>query len=282
MDGTIFDSRAFEVAFGSEQPSSRQIAFFALKGKVVYVVGNRIYVVPLDHKLVEAVPQSLHFPVSKIPLLSIDAPQTIDLKAIGGKGKLNYRLVTEFAGLSVDSKTGVVTVDTPALWKDYLDATVGPGSVDRSSSRSSRDKQAAIKKQVEDLLGEPLTRGKFALTVPIQLAVTDDEAQQDQISFYAIVLGDKIELNKLRAEKKAAAEAAKEARMVEFRKREAAMTVTRNQRLQVEAGETEDKRLDEIESRLKPIESSLETILLKLESLKNLSKRRLWNCLDHL
>ena len=112
VDGEVLDSRIFDSSmqrnggspFGFGNSGSKQ--FFTFKDKAVYASNNQVFVIPFDTKMLESAPQPLYFPVSKLPMLSIDAPQTIDLKAVGGKGKLEYQLVAEFPGISVDSKTG--------------------------------------------------------------------------------------------------------------------------------------------------------------------------------
>ena len=89
VDGKVLDSQEFERTFLRRRlpVTIRSDWFFARKDKVVYAFDKQIFVIPLNRNLLESAPQPPYFPVSKLPVLRVDAPQTIDLKAIGGNGK---------------------------------------------------------------------------------------------------------------------------------------------------------------------------------------------------
>ena len=105
-------------------------------------------------------------------------------------------------------------------------------------------------------------------------------SQEDQISVFPIVIGDKTELDDFVAESKAAEvvaqkekkekEALREKEAETLRKKRAAEIAAKEQVSEsgAEGIESRSKQLDEIENRLKRIESSFESILLKLEALE--------------
>ena len=287
VDGAVLDSRVFDSTVSRQRNSGFPFRgnnfaklFFTLKDKAIFARDNQIFVIPLDEKILSSAPEPLHFPVSKLPMLGTKGSQKIDLKAVGGTGKLDYQLVSEYDGISVNAKTGMVKIDTPALWKNYLQGQTpgGMGSMHRDFHRNSRNSRKLTDSQIEDLLGEPLPEGKIALALPIQMAVTDEEAQEDRINVFAIVLGDKTAVDKIEAKNKSAAEKAnakraaqREMQMEEQKMRAESARAARAakaEKRQAEAGGLDSKRLDDLEKRLKRIEASVGSILLKLEGMK--------------
>ena len=169
------------------------------------------------------------------------------------------------------ARLALVKIDTPELWKTYLQGTsgnTGYGAGPRGFNRD-RNNRTFTDKQVQDLLGQPLPKGKVALALPIQLAVTDEEAQEDRISVFAIVLGDKSAVDKITAEKQSAMEEANAKRQAQRQaQREAEVARMKDFQKQRESGGGMDsKRLDDLERRLKRIEASVGSILLKLEGM---------------
>lgn len=283
VDGEVLDSRVFDVEstrstvspsyYGSPQ------TFFPFADKIVYLQSNKLFVIPIDPAVLKAAPMPLHFPVPKVPLLGIDKPQVIPVKAKGGTGELDYQLVTEYEGIRIDSATGSVTIDTPALWKKHLATYRGTSSsASRSGIRRSSNTKMLTTKQIEEMLGGPLPKGKLPFMVPVQVAVTDDEAQEDRMTFYAVVLGDQSEMDQLVARQKtlrAAANMANDIARAAQRAEAMRQQKAREQKMLAEKKAIEQKqqegssqRIDELEKRVRRMEATLDAILGKLEKME--------------
>lgn len=279
VDGEVLDSRVFDVSNNRNSHSSYNNSrkFFPFKDKVVYIKQNELFSIPLDPASMKSAPLPLHFPITKTPTLGVDKPQTISLKAIGGKGKLDHQLVTEYEGLSVDSDSGMVTIDTPLIWKNYLKKHNSPVSArERMMARADRsnNNQTLSDKDFEELFGKPVPKDKLAFVLPIQLAATDDEAQEDRISVYALVLGEKADIEKLEKKKRAQQEIARKANEAQ-RVASAAMSKLANAARAAKAAEAKTKnegaasRMDDLEKRMRRMEATLDAILQKLEKIES-------------
>ena len=285
VDGEILDSRVFDVSDRSSRSNNYGYAktSFAFKDKIVYFRENKLFVIPLDSSLDDA-PTPLYFPIRKLAPLTVDQPQTISFKAKGGKGKLTYQLISEYPGIKIDADTGVVTVDTPSLFKKSLNRSSSNYSIRRSNSGSNQTPPS--EEQMMKWFGES-SKGKTAYVVPINLAVTDEEAQEDRMSVNAVVFASKKELAAINAKKRFSrsmnqtlrsaenvVESALEAIVKSTQQPKPRVTQPRVSRPRV--GEAMnlnpkknnlDARAEKIEDRLGRIENALDSVLKKLEKL---------------
>ena len=84
-------------------------------GRVVARVGDRLYTDTLPGEARKALPVPLHFePRQPKLVLPATGRATLEHQARGGSGPASYALIRPTAGLTVDQKTGTVTVDVDA------------------------------------------------------------------------------------------------------------------------------------------------------------------------
>ena len=267
VDGKVLHSRLFD-AVGSRSRHLPNVynnigkKFFAGKDKVVYAKENDLFVLPIDRATVDAAPQPLYFPITRIPILSTDKPQAVSFKAKGGQGKLDYQLTTEYEGIDVDS-TGTVNIDTPLLWKNYLSGK----KTSSSRMRGIHDRNATGTSLYSEYTEQPLPEGKTPFVVPIGLAVVDSEGQEDRFSAYAIVLADKAVIDQKRAQqntKRELANAANQAgRAIESTLDQLYKTANASQK---RSREKEDiARIDKLEKQMRRMEATIDKILEKIQ-----------------
>ena len=281
VDGEVLDSRVFNVESSRGSRSHNFYnngvkTFFPFKEKLVYVKGNEIFSIPIDLDVVKSAPLPLYFPTTKVPALGIDRPYKLPFKAIGGKGNPEYQLLAEYEGISVDSSSGTVTIDTPLLWKNYVKALASPTSnAMRLRASRNRNQQNTPKpeEQFEELFGKPLPAGKLPFVVPIQLAATDDESQEDRISVYAMVLGDKSAIDQIEKDQAAKLKEMEVARAKQRQEYEAnkmasqAKAIAEAQANRVRQS-SNGQTVAELEKRMRRMEATLDVVLQKLESIE--------------
>ena len=147
-------------------------------------------------------------------------------------------------------------------------------------------------KQYAKAFGKALPQGKLALVLPIQIAVTDDEAQEDRLSVYAVVHAPKSDLDartaeverRLKAEnderqrkQMAAQRLAMEKQMEKQKIANAAAELEKQKKLAAQAEQAEqakaegsdiESRIEALEKRTRRMEATLDAVLEKLENLQ--------------
>jgi len=277
LDGEMIDTKlidhTLQIRGANTDAPSRLVA---LEKSIVFSKGTDIYVLPIDNEVVRKAPMPLHFPWQPIKPLDINTPQKFTISARGGKGKIEYSLVQEFNGIEIDSSTGEITVDTPMLWKKAL----GPPSTRdqmRAMQRSSSN-QPTASTWYKKITGEELPTGKVPYHVPIHVAVTDEEGQEDRINVVAFVFGDKKAADevaqkrakqraKQQAEARAASEKRREQQMLERKKAEELKLA----KAESANGASKD-RFDQMERRMRRMEATLDALLEKLDRLESASE----------
>ena len=261
------DSKLLEVASSANarmfHGRSLEGPLYVLKDKAIYVAGEVLAVLPISEAKLAAAPKPLHFSIPQVPVLDIDKPQTLTFKAEGGKGKLEYQFAVEYEGIEIDSASGTVTVDTPKLWESYLKRIAAGGSLARLRDPYSNGKPLSGK-DYEDKFGKPLPAGKTPFTLPIYLTVTDEESQEDRMSFYVVVNGDKAAVEKIKAEREAKQEAARKEQFAKRMEMKERQENARNNPVGKSNGNT-SARIDVLEKRMRRMEATLDLILEKVQ-----------------
>ena len=299
VDGAVLDARVINVSNGRRSRGfgngSKVKMLHALEDRLVYARENQIYIIPIVKSVVESAPMPLHFPPKEIAILGVDKLQKINLKAEGGKGKVEYQLIAQYPGLELDAASGEVSIDTPAMWEKYLTAqTSQQGIMNRRNRNRSRNRSSQFldDKQYAKAFGKALPQGKLALVLPIQIAVTDDEAQEDRLSVYAVVHAPKSDLDARTAEverrrkaenderqrkQMAAQRLAMEKQMEKQKIANAAAELEKQKKLAAQAEQAEqakaegsdiESRFEALEKRTRRMEATLDAVLEKLENLQ--------------
>ena len=273
VDGEVLDSKLLEVTdnvnakvFHGRSPAGK---LYVLKDKAILVSGKVLAVLPINQAKLAAAAKPLHFPVPQVPFLDIDKPQTLRFKAEGGKGKLNYQLLVEYEGIEIDSATGTVTVDTPKLWESYLKTMAAGGSFERFGHLNSRNGKTPLDKVYKDKFGKPLPAGKTPFTLPIFLAVTDEESQEDRLALFTVVHGDKAVIEKTKAQREAQRQAARQEQIAKQKEMREQFTkrkeMQEQQRNKSASSKGTSARIDVLEKRMRRMEATLDLILEKVQ-----------------
>ena len=294
VDGAVLDSRVFDVTNGRRSRSFRNRSnskmFYALEDRLVYAKENQIFIIPVVKSVVEKAPMPLHFPPAEIAVLGVDKIQKVNLRAKGGKGNIEYQLISQYPGLEIDAASGEVSIDTPAMWEKYLTAqTTSQGIQSRRNRMRSNSQKLLDGKQYAKMFGKALPQDYLALLLPIQVSVTDEEAQEDRLSVYAVVHAPKndidvklaeiaqrrkaaqAEQDKRRNEQMAAQRLAREKQMEKQRLANAAAALEREKKLAAQPkteGSDIESRFEALEKRSRRMEATLDAVLKKLEELQ--------------
>ena len=115
-------------------------------------------------------------------------------------------------------------------------------------------------------------QGKIPFAIPINVSVTDSEAQNDQLTAFAVVLGDKSSIDKMEAKQRAFIETAqkeyaakKKAAQEQARAELERSRSGRAQGLPAESDE-ESIRLNRLENQMSRMEDKLDRILKEIKN----------------
>ena len=278
VDGSILNSQVFDVSTRNYQSNNRNAKNkFVFKDKIVYYRQNNLFVIPLDSNL-DSAPIPLHFPIRKLAPLGVDQPQTISFTAKGGKGKLEYQLISDYQGIKLDPDSGVVTIDTPSLWNSFLKRSTA-SSMRRRSSNSNR--KPVDEKQLMKWFGDS-SKGKLAYRVPIHLAVTDEEGQEDHLKPQLVVLAERKKLAAVQSKKRTAQTISRIGRDAEravgsvfealsksFWKAQPRRKVQARPRVYQAKKNDLNTRVEKLDDRLERLENALNSVLKKLDKLED-------------
>ena len=248
-------------------PSNRLIAH---NEQVVYLDRQRVFIASIPAKVAEALPVPVHFGPAKVSSFDTQKPCKLKPEVVGQTSGLTFTLLSEFEGLTIDSKTGELSIDTPKMWEQFanqfgknprLDDTRRFGGVQEGALDFSQNA-----KQFKRLTGKELPADKFAAQVPVSLSLQSEDGQRDTTQFGVIVLGPRQAIETARADRKA--EEAKQIAAAQEAQRkmaeeQAALKAAR-QDAKSSGGEASE-RLDQIETRLRRLEAAIDSILKRLE-----------------
>ncbi|MDA7980847.1 MAG: putative Ig domain-containing protein [Pirellulales bacterium] len=108
----------------------------------------------------------------------------IPLKARGGDGEITYRLSSNNDGLSIDAATGVLSVDTNGLWKNWLDKEEFERSY--TTRFDSGDGFATAQESYEAVFGT--STGEIPFRVPFEVVASDSQGMSTKMSNQLVVL----------------------------------------------------------------------------------------------
>lgn len=162
-------------------------------GKVWVACGDRVYrwIPPnlgTDGSLGSSDPIKLHFKPSQSTLVSVRQKETLNHELAGGTAPFDYFLMTRLDGISMDEKTGNVTIDrslliqSPQLRQFYASR----------SPTSAADISHQLKSKSIDMMGEfkRLTNRKpqgFPVAVPIHIKASDREGGVAELQYFVLV-----------------------------------------------------------------------------------------------
>lgn len=261
VEGAVLDSKIVfaeprDRSDGSfyDQHSMNHKTMFVLPERVVIATGDKLLVVSISRTTLDNAPMPLHLLWPELPILSIDKPQTLDVKARGGSGEIEYQLTSQYEGIELNNQTGLITVHTPTLWASFLSNLKNSPDIDLLLNRRFSSTTNQFEGDYDSITGKALPKNLFALTLPVGVAVTDEEGQEDQRTFYAIVLAPKNEYM-------AALVAGKKKRQRQISQEKYLHEQGRRPPTMISDETSSNKRLDQIEKRVRGLEATLDLIL---------------------
>jgi hypothetical protein len=259
---------------------------------VLAVVGKQLFVHRLDEAALKGFPPPFNFePLAKPPVLETAKPSVIQVRTVGGAGPVEYELLGSSKHVKIDTKTGAVTVDGPALLAEALKALgeelppslrITRGHNPRRyypPARSGGSAELTPRQAVAQIARRYRTRYKaftgkmpegIPVLIPIRVAATDKHQQVANMQFQAVLVVPQNHLQKVvdkavataakrRAEEeKARAEAEKRYREEMARRRQ---QYERVHRATSQPAESESVR--KLEERVRRLEAQVE-LLTKL------------------
>ncbi|PHR93851.1 MAG: hypothetical protein COA78_32630 [Blastopirellula sp.] len=237
--------------------------------QVIYADGESLLFINLPTDILAKVTPPFHFLLPGKSVYSEDKAVKISLQAKGGKGAPTYSLAYEYPGISLNEKSGELSLDIPSMWKTFMEALPAKQK-DFRTGRTLTTKLSDNAKYYQEITGQKLPAGKMALSLPIIVTAVDDEGQQDQLNYYAIVLADRTELDKANA-LLAKAETERRAKLqLEAEKRQVEQAAMREAQA-IKAAETAKAggtQIQALEERVILLEATLKVIVRKLEALE--------------
>lgn len=244
--------------------------------------GDKIFCLDQNRVLVSEIPEEVkktlsippHFGPTQLEVIEADKPFKFKPRVVDGSNKLTFSLLMEYEGLSIDSETGEVSIDTPMLWNafstnfrnnifDFSRFSSNPAASDVGSVQSETASQYKL------LTGKDLPKDKIAAEIPISIALESSDGLRDEISYSLIVVGNFTEIAKRFEKQKVEQEKQMTDARAEQEKRRAELEANRNPPPNRLHGEGDpNARLEALENRVRRMEAALDAILKKLDEKK--------------
>ncbi|GAA4438383.1 hypothetical protein [Bremerella cremea] len=229
---------------------------------VLFLNNTELLVATIPTDVAEAMPVPVHFSQDQVTEIALSPSAVIPLRTAGLREGVTFSLLAESPGLTLDPKSGKLTVEVQRLWDDMTKRITSSGPIlpgsRQEASFATRSNNA---QKYEELTGKELPDDKFVAQIPILAALQDSEGQEDTVQFSVVVVGPRKEID-LALKKNEEAQAQQRARMEEARQkqREAAMNNPG-----IPQAKSTEQRLDELEARTRRMEATLDAILRRLE-----------------
>lgn len=259
IDGTIVHAAVIDSAKPNQQ--TRTPSYYGIRNTLIvdndralFLMGSHLLAAPIPQRIAEAMPMPAHFVLPQRAEIDSEQPVTWKLATAGRTEGVEFNLLNEYAGLSLNRQTGEVTVDTPRLWEQFVQLAVNNGQ--KSLWIGLPDQTKSYK----ELTGKELPEDKFVAQLPISVSLQDPEGQEDGIQFGVLVVGPRKPF-----EEALTARRTEQARQLMLRQEEQkAKEAAKQQEITNSVGE----RFDALEGRLRRLEAALESVLKKLDERK--------------
>jgi hypothetical protein len=254
-----------------------------VRDKVVLFQANKVLVITIPKAVLEKVTPPLLLKYPQLLPVTTEKPLKLKLASIGGEGAVKYSLLSAYDGLSLDSKTGAVELDIPALWKKYLEKAKPSQEMMMQTGSPAPlmfPAEAVLKENAahyQNLTGEELPADKRAFTLPLNVKVSDTSGQIDSLMLSVIVLVSAKELDEVIKNQKVESERNQE--KAKLKQAEMQQEILRkSQQLAVppksdsSAGGSEGDRIQQLENRVRRLEAALDQVLQKLDKVEKSAK----------
>lgn len=263
VEGTVAHSSVIDVA----QARSGMPNFHGARNQLI-ARGDRIFVLNGDNLLVASIPQTIakkmpkptHFSEAQQTEIPVGKTERFLLGVNGDRTVPTYTLMSEFAGVEADERSGEIAVDTQAIWEQFVSTAFNSQQVRNRGQVLDIDENA---RQYKLLFGRDLPADRFATRLAISAILRDEEGQEDGIDFSLVMTGPRADIDEALIKQKKRIDEQREqqlARQEEMRKQKAMQDEA-----QVGSKANVAKRLDELETRMRRIEAALDSILKRMD-----------------
>ena len=114
---------------------------------------------------------------------------------VGGKIEgVTFSVACDSPTVSIGAKDGMVSIDTQKCWDAYREKEAKGffGQIERTNTDHGRNAKA-----FKWLTGHELPENKFAISVPVQLSLTDSQGFQDTMDSVFLLIGEQSDVNKI-------------------------------------------------------------------------------------
>ena len=249
-DGKIVDERNLILGKGSSAlPSQAQ----HLDDRLIMFVSNRIVSFQLPPIEDDKIGQVLH--LSDLPTHIVGPKETkiVTIDCQGGKGDLNFQLLFEYPGISIDGETGQITIEGEQILNQFLNRTKGSSRIRINSARARFEAELAkVSPEIyRAALGRELPEGNIPMSLPICVGVSDETGNSDSLCAFAIVLIPKKKIDEL---------------IAEFRNpNENPAPAVANREVIKDQAKRDAARIEELEERIRGLEELLKSLDQKLD-----------------
>jgi hypothetical protein len=270
VDGSIRHSLVIDVSV--TRGSSRPPSFYGMRSllttvgdRVVYLGNDRLLLAKIPDSVLKNLPTPAHFRQDQQLELEVADSIEVPLRAGGIADGARFSLLAEYPGIAVNTDTGILTLKLEMLWKEFVDRAVSQQGVNFARDLRTGEvspfniEENGLRYQV--LTGKKLKPGRLAAMLSISAALRDKEGQEDAVSFNVIVVGS-------RATFDAAVEERKRLQAKQLAASDKAMLEKAREQKQTADLPAIEKRLNDLESRIRRIEAALDAVLRKLEEKK--------------
>ncbi len=229
---------------------------------------NKLWIITIPETVRQqaAPPLAIRFP--ELLPTGAEKPLEVVLQAEGGKSPYTFTLVRDHPQMVIDEKTGKLTIDLPKMWNQYLDKLRASSDESRPNFDPSNRRNPDLSSSPETyrlLTGAELPKDKRAYALPFIVDVTDAEQQRARIELSAIVLGPAADYERVKRERESERQKqiAEQQKIMELARQEQAKRNAENEAAKMQAAGGND-----LEKRIRRLESALDAVLEKLDKLE--------------
>lgn len=149
--------------------------------------GPNVFKVVIADSVLANAPTPAHFSDEQTIELDVGAIEAVRLNVVGNSEGCEFKFGLRVPMTSIDAKNGIVSVDTQGTWSNFIQ-TESKATIDTNPKQHllTREENAAT---YEALTGKKLEDDKFAIQLPIEVALVDSQKRTDSSVFVVLIKG---------------------------------------------------------------------------------------------
>lgn len=207
----------------------------------------------------------IHFLAKQQTEVDVGNKIAFDLAVSDMGDGIEFQLLVEAPGISLDKSTGRIEIDTPLVWEQVIKYWSDPKTQIhfRGSKRQLLWEREANVENYHALTGKDLREGALAAAIPISAILRQPEGQEDMVDFCVILVGSRAKLAEAIARRDIEVADTQQGLYKRLLQAEA---ISRSSEIGEKLSDrSTEKRLDLIEVRLNRIEGAIDSLLKKLD-----------------